>query len=89
MTKIKQNFTLNQQDLDDIAAKAIEIGSPGPRGRSAGLRAIIAEWRRYEAERDVRTDRAMAALGYDRAARIAAQEARLDAQERHEEAEGR
>jgi len=79
MTKIKRNFTLNQQDLDDIQAKAIEIGTPGPRGNSPGLRAIIAEWRRWKAEREARLDYSGQA----------AWEEYLIALGRHEEAEER
>jgi len=78
MTKHYQNFRLDEQINADLLAMAKHVGKPG--NRTAGLYALVAEWRRLKAERDARLDQA---------AQIARHEEYLDAMERHEEAEGR
>ena len=78
MTKHYQNFRLDEQVDADILAMAKHVGKPG--NRTAGLYAILAEWRRLKAE---------AVARHDRAAQIWRQEEQLAALDRRKEAEGR
>ena len=76
---IKYNFRLDEQAHADILAMAKDVaGKPG--NLTAGLCALIAEWRRLRAE---------AVARHERAAEIWRQEERLAAMDRRADAEGR
>jgi len=73
MTQHYQNFRLDEQINADILAMAEHVGKPG--NRTAGLYAILAEWRRLKAIDQARY-----------AAQIARHEEYLDAMDRHDKA---
>jgi len=76
MTKHYQNFRLDEQINADLLAMAKHVGKPG--NRTAGLYAIIAEWRRLKAVYEARDAAHIA--------RIVRHEEYLDALDRHDEA---
>jgi len=50
----KGNVSLNEQDWRDADEQAERTGTPG--NTSAGIRAIIAEWRRLREEKEGKSD---------------------------------